>query len=135
MRNLTSLILLALGAIGVYAVLRQLGIVKEGALDPASQNNIVNSYAQRVWTSITGDPNQTIGGSIYDTLNPQAGLASNEYSPMPGIIVTRANVPSVGSSAWAETEAADDAYWGTLLGGWAENDGGAVTGRIVSRGF
>lgn len=57
-------------------------------VNPASPTNGVNRLVDLSVQAVTGDSNQTLGGAFHDFENPRAGLAANEYSPAPGIIVT-----------------------------------------------
>lgn len=76
---------LVLGALGLGVLWL---LARRGTLDPSNPANVVNEAANAMWSRLVGDPHQTIGGSLHDTLNPRAGLADNEYSPRPGVIVT-----------------------------------------------
>ncbi len=121
------------GAVGVGVVVlgvlwwlkRQAG---GDAFNPMSAGNLAYQGANGIVQWFTGDPHQTTGGAVYDAFNDRAGLADNEYSPAPGIIVTRPR-------ASISTADREDAELGAAWTGLISNTGGAVVGRTVSRGF
>ena len=78
------------------------------SLNPANPDNIVAKEANMIVQTVTGDPQQTVGGAIHDYLNPRAGLAANESSPKPGIIIVdvikKAPPSSIGDAPDIATE-------------------------------
>ena len=46
--------------------------------NPASDKNLAYQAGTSIVKTVTGDPNQTPGGLIFDLLNPNAGLAPGE---------------------------------------------------------
>lgn len=80
----------ALGIVAVYLLRKIPGAASSvaAAVTPTNPNNLAYQGANSVVQTLTADPTQTLGGWIYDTFNPNAGLAPNETSPAPGMIVT-----------------------------------------------
>ena len=52
-------------------------LFKSGAFDPTSPNNLAYKGANSVTQAVTGNPNATTGGAIYDVLNPNAGASAS----------------------------------------------------------
>ena len=124
-------ILGAMVALVVYLA-RRAGI-NANSINPASSNNLAYRGVNGIIRAVTGDPNQTAGGLVHDTMNPRAGLGSNEYSPGNGLIVTLTGVQDQAGFGVADIE---DAETGAAMNAsWQSTAGGAVTGRQVVRGF
>ena len=71
------------------------------AVNPLNPDNVFSSGADAAVQAMTGDASQTLGGWVFDTLNPRAGLAPNEYSPGRGLIVSRPIKNEAVSNAYA----------------------------------
>lgn len=52
-------------------------------VNPADRGNIVNRGVEAVGSSVTGDPNWTLGGAIYDWLNPPEDINAHLRAPKP----------------------------------------------------
>ncbi len=73
---------LVLAGVGVFVYRK----ITAGALNPANPENVVNQGVTGIVQSATGDKDQTLGGLIFDWINPSAGLAPGEQLLGKGII-------------------------------------------------
>lgn len=62
--------------------------------NPASDKNLAYQAGTSIVKIVTGDPNQTPGGLIFDLLNPNAGLAPGETFSGDGIRVQAKTAPT-----------------------------------------
>lgn len=98
--KLTGTAILALVALagGAFVIVRYgPGLLK--AIDPTNPDNVFSTGANAVVASVTGDPNQTVGGGVFDVLHPNAGLAPGETSLPGGIILAAPAVTPGGTSS------------------------------------
>jgi hypothetical protein len=77
---------LLVAGVGVFFYRKIAAGVAAGAINPANPDNIVNQGVTSIVQEATGDKNQTLGGLIFDWLNPDAGLAPGEKLIAPGVI-------------------------------------------------
>src|SRR5262245_4074920 len=98
MKFTAGAVAVAIVAAGAFLLFRR---APSGALNPASPDNVVYQGLNSIVQTLTGDKNQTAGGWVHDVANPRAGLAGNEYSPAPGIIVTNV-APRIAASNLAD---------------------------------
>ena len=67
---------------------------------PTSDQNLAHQAVTGVVQSLTGDPNQTLGGWFFDLFNPEAGLAEGERHVAPGVIMREEAPAGASFGGW-----------------------------------
>lgn len=116
---LAGLAVAGLVAWRVYSTGRQVaelaGDVIARDLNPASADNLVNRAVSNVGASLTGDPNWTLGGAIFDLTHndpddPSRNTVLDPVNPASERNVVNQGLQSIGRSI------SGDSTW--TLGGW-----------------
>lgn len=98
--NLTMGGVLGLAAVAALGLLymnrKALAATVGDAVNPASSNNLASKAVNGVVQAATGDPNQTLGGWIWDVVNGQAFAA--KYDTNNGTSDVVSNVPTLSQA-------------------------------------
>lgn len=117
--DLTATGVLALAAVAAIAGLylwnrRAIGAAVSGAVEavnPASENNLINRGVSSIGQAVTGDDSWSLGGQLAEWLSPEVAEANEMMRAQPLPPVDRAIMDANDARATRGTGAGVTGYW------------------------
>lgn len=87
--------------------------IENGAINPASRNNLINRGVEAVGSQVSGDPNWTLGGTVYDWLNPDVLDRVLKGEPVPNAPATSPATEKKTGEWWNPAQWSFAGVWGS----------------------